>query len=100
MKLDDALNHPDPEVRRDAQAFEWEIAHGRCYEVKAIDGAFFIQTNIKAFLMPWWKRIFYMRVRTNILAWFGDQWRRLACRVRILFQDLRGLKNPYLRKEG
>ena len=98
MKLEQALKHPDPESRREAKAIEWEIEHGRCFEIRAIDGPFMMTMHIDAFLMPWWKRVFYKRMRTNIIAWIGDQRRRLVCKVRCLVQDACGLKNPHLKR--
>lgn len=71
-------------------AFDWEIENNRHYNVSAIDPIIRRRWNVttnKTWIEVRW---------ADIPGWIGDRLRSLMLRLRVVFDRVRGKRNPYL----
>jgi hypothetical protein len=77
-----------------ARAFlemEWSLARGYSSEVKCLDRPWGRKRDLKK------GRTYYFVDWKDIPVWFGDRWRSFKMDLRIAFDRLRGIRNPYSR---
>ena len=81
-----------PEQR--ARAFlevEWSLAQGYHCEVKCMDRPWGKRTDVRTM-----KRTYFVKL-DDVPVWLRDRWRSFLLDIRIRWDKLRGIRNPYSR---